>query len=183
MVDGTSRSDPERIRISALICSLAGDDKLSIVAFDSRVAVLAEANAPLVASVALEFLSSDRVLSRSAASLALGRAAEFGGTLLSEELGDLLLVQLGTEADNGVVENIATALLHVWGRQDTHDIELRLASNPDPRYRIAAAKSLSLSSASPMASEIAGALRRLAGDEDARVRYWAQLGLVDMDST
>lgn len=103
--------------------------------------------------------------------------------MLAKHLGDLLVTRLGKEVDDGVIDNIATALMHVWGRADTHHIEFCLARDPDPRYRIAAAKSFALSSASPMTSEIEEVVRRLADDSDARVRYWGQLGLAEIEST
>lgn len=165
-------------RLTSLLLSLTNDDSVELVRIDNALLTEAQVDAGLLAQVAAPNMYSDQPLTRSAAAVALGRAAEFGDDLLLSEIESTLLARLRIEESDGTLERITTALLHVWGRRDDHQTELRLAAESNYRCRLAAAKAIALTD--PYATPaVEAALRKLAADDDERVRSWALFGLED----
>lgn len=165
-------------RLSSLVLSLTNDDSVELARVDNALLSEAQLDAHLLAQVAAPNLNSDQPLTRSAAALALGRAAEFGDDVLLSQIESALLARLRIEESDGALERIATALLHVWGRRDDHRMELKLAADSDYRCRLVAAKAMALTD--PYATPaVEAALRKLAADADERVRSWALFGLGD----
>ena len=179
--DSDSAADvDETARILSLLATLTGTDATDIETFDSSILPEARTHPRQLALVATSAMASDRVLMRCAAAIALGRAAEFADESSIFNIERVLTEHITQELDDYVVDCIATALVHVWGRRDDYQTELRLVDSPDYRLRVAAAQAISLGDISGT-PELQAALRALAADNNDRVRYWAELGLSELD--
>lgn len=81
--------------------------------------------------------------------------------------------------DDLLMDAVATALLHVWGRSDdeTFAVEQRHATDDSPVLRLAAAMSLALSTPEPLPGFLVPTVRRLSVDAEPAVRSWAEHAL------
>ncbi|MDQ1501669.1 MAG: hypothetical protein QOI86_5009, partial [Actinomycetota bacterium] len=132
----------------------------------------------VLVGVAKGLLDGDPPL-RGAAAHALGRAAEFAEPHLLAEIERLLIDLAKTETERFVMNALAGALHFAWNRSDdeTFAVELRHANDQNVTLRLAAAKSLALSTPVPLPAFLTPTLRELADDEDTEIRSWAEHGL------
>jgi hypothetical protein len=74
---------------------------------------------------------------------------------------------------------LAGAIGLAWNRSadGTFAVQLRYATNEHMTLRLAAAKSLALSTPVPLPAFLIPTLRHLADDKDAEIRTWGQHGL------
>lgn len=151
-------------------------DSMDLVWLDDELLRIARQDAAVLVEVAGPLLASSSMRVSLHAALALGRAAEFGDDDLISHIESVLLVYLGEVDDLELIQGIATAMLHIWGRKDTNG-GLDYFRHEDYRYRLIAAKSLALSAGSPMEPEVQAALLELETDADPHVRRWATIGL------
>lgn len=154
------------------------DDEV-MVTLDRELVRLAQASPGRLAHVAAQALSGDDGLLRVAAAFALGRAAEIAEPDLMAEIEAILIERAAFVQDDLLMDAVATALLHVWGRSDdeTFAIEQRHATDDSPALRLAAAKSLALSTPEPLPGFLVPTVRRLSADAVPAVRSWAEHAL------
>jgi hypothetical protein len=151
-------------------------DSMDLVRLDDELLSIARQDPAVLVEVAGPLLASSSMRVSLHAALALGRAAEFGDDALISHIESVLLVYLGEVDDLELIQGIATAMLHIWGRKDANG-GLDYFRHEDYRYRLIAAKSLALSAGSPMEPEVQAALLELETDADPHVRRWATIGL------
>lgn len=154
-------------------------DDEAMATLDRELIRLALANPHTLARVAADSLSGSDPLLRVAAAYALGRAAEAAKPDLVAQIRATLVDQAAIAHDEALVDAMATALLHVWGRSDdeTFATERRHATNPSCTLRLAAAKSLALSTPEPLPAFLVPIVRELSVDADPAVRSWAEHAL------
>lgn len=166
--------------------SYAEADDRPFVTFDERVIEAAFVDAQAILQAATPLLGHAEARVRWAAAHALGRATEGAPDADVVTRAEALLVErLSVETDEEVVDSLATGLLHAWSsRGDSeHRTALAFAADLDRRRRLAGAKSLALATPTPLPPEVEVALRRLQGDADDRIRFWADLGLGEADNS
>lgn len=114
---------------------------------------------------------------RVAAAYGLGRAAEAAEPDLVAQIEAALVEQAAVVHEDALMD--ATALLHAWGRSDdeTFATEQRHATDPSPTLRLAAAKSLALSTPEPLPGFLIPTVRNLSTDAEPAVRLWAEHAL------
>ncbi len=154
-----------------------GDEAMAT--FDRELVRLALSRPHTLAQVAAENLSGGDAMLRVAAAYALGRAAEATDPPLVAQIEAALVEQAAIMHDDVLMDAIATALLHVWGRDDdeTFATERRYASDPNPALRLAAAKSLALSTPEPLPDFLISTVHQLKADPEPAVRLWAKEAL------
>jgi HEAT repeat protein len=147
--------------------------------FYKTIIALATDSAESVVAVGSTYLSHTVGTLRAAAAIALGLAAEVSIDVgIAEQVEPLLLARLRKEGVPTVAERLAGALCRAWARQDAAAAaQVALAADTNPNLRLAAAQALALTAIPPMEPDVEGALRRLAADDDERVRRWARWGL------
>jgi hypothetical protein len=166
--------------VDALLEKFASDnqDDDAWAEHDGTLIRLAERDPDLLARVAAREMERDPAM-RAAAAHALGRAAEFADEILLDRIEKLLLARAQTEVERSVMTELAGAIKFVWNRSDdeTFAVEYRYASEGNVTLRLAAAMSLALATPVPLPALLVPTLRRLADDEDAAIRTWAEHGL------
>jgi len=173
---GAEPDDAEIVAVLGLQTHEMDDEAMA--ALDRELIRLALSNPQKLARVAAENLSGTDALRRVAAAFALGRAAEAAEPDLVA-LIEATLVREGAVAHDDLRYAIATALLHVWGRNDdeTSAAERRYATDPSPTLRLAAAMSLALSTPEPLPSFLVPMVRKLRVDAEPAVQSWAEHAL------
>ena len=154
-------------------------DDEAMATLDRELIRLAQASPGRLAHVAAHALSGEDGLLRVAAAFALGRAAEMAEPDLVAQIEATLVERAAFAHDELLINAVATALLHVWGRSDdeTFAVEQRLATDDSPALRLAAAKSLALSTPEPLPGFLVPTVRRLSADAVPAVRSWAEHAL------
>lgn len=154
-------------------------DDEAMATLDRELIRLAKSSPGKLAHVAAQALSGTDGLLRVAAAFALGRAAEMAEPDLVAEIEATLVERAAVVRDDLLMDAVATALLHVWGRSDdeTFAIEQRHATDSSPTLRLAAAMSLALSTPEPLPGFLVPTVRRLCVDGEPAVRSWAEHAL------
>lgn len=171
--------DPMERTVEALLRDLAAEPDDDVWAtYDQTLVDVAERDPAVLAGAALRALDGDPPL-RAAAAHALGRAAEFAESELVNQIERTLLRLAETETERSVMTALAGAIGFVWNRSDdeTFAVQLHHAAGQNVILRLAAAKSLALSTPVPLPALLVPTLRQLADDEDAEIRRWGEHGL------
>ena len=156
-------------------------DDEAMATLDRELIRLSRASPGRLAHVAAQALSGEDGLLRVAAAFALGRAAEMAEPDLVAQIEATLVERAATLVeraasvhDDLLMDAVATALLHVWGRSDdeTFEVEQRHATDDSPVLRLAAAMSLALSTPEPLPDFLVPTVRRLSVDAEPAVRSW-----------
>lgn len=160
----------------------SGDGDEAALQLDAELIGIAQSAPSALARVATQTLSTGDAQLRMTAIYALGRAAEAGDPSLVAQIERTLVGR--AELDHALERKaLATALLHVWSRDDddTFTVERRSARHRSVALRMAAAMSLALSTPEPLPGFLVPELRELATDAHAEVRFWAKQALSGSD--
>lgn len=116
--------------------------------------------------------STDRLI----AVIALGRVVEFARDDEVPSLASAIRDAIENERDSEVAMSMSSALVHAWARLDQagYDEELSAASSANVGVRLAAAKSLALTTASPRSAEVTRVIELLLLDPEPAVAEWAR---------
>lgn len=158
-------------------------DDIALAAFDREVIRLASVVSPRLAVVATEALAGSDPRLRVAAAFALGRCSELAELGLVANIETTLIENAAVRNDDVLMDAIATALLHVWGRSDDEGFatERRYARSPSATLRLASAMSLALSTPEPLPASLVPTVRELSVDPESAVRFWAEDALAYVD--
>jgi hypothetical protein len=158
------------------LAAASGDDAWATC--DETLVGVAEGDPAVLAGAALRAMDGDPPL-RAAGAHALGRAAEFAESELVDQIERTLLGLAETETERSVMTALAGAIVFVWNRSDDEAfvVQVRHAVDRNVVLRLAAAKSLALSTPVPLPAHLVPTLRQLTDDEDEEIRKWAEHGL------
>ena len=158
-------------------------DDEAMATLDRELIRLAQGGPGKLARAAIRALSGSDAELRVAAAYALGRAAEAAEPDLVAQIEAGLVDQAAVVHDDALMDAMATALLHVWSRSDdeTFAIEQRHATDASPALRLAAAKSLALSTPEPLPDYLIPTVRGLSTDAEPAVRSWAEHALAFLE--
>lgn len=174
---GAEPQDAEILAVLRLQTSEMDDEAMATL--DRELIRVARAGPGKLARVASALLSGGNALLQIAAAYALGRAAEEADPDLVAQIETTLVDHAAAVRDEALMDAVATALLHVWSRSDdeTFAVEQRHATAPSPTLRLAAAKSLALSTPEPLPGFLIATVRELSADAEPAVRSWAEHAL------